>query len=238
MARNRLVWLIGLCVLYVGLMGAESCGKQALEQIASAEGAIEDARGANAPKYAPNEFRSAEETLVLAKTQFDKWNFPKSEEAAVDAEAKARLARQIAEEEYAKWLEQMKNVQPETPWEPHVPTAEELAKQALKDVNFNFDSADLLSSATRTLTSNAAFLQQHPAVRVKIEGHCDERGNDEYNLALGARRAKAVYKFLVKQGVSASRMETISYGESLPIDPGHGEFAWSKNRRAHFAIIP
>jgi peptidoglycan-associated lipoprotein len=112
----------------------------------------------------------------------------------------------------------------------------EKARRVLKDVNFDFDSAELSSAAISSLQQSAAYLLQHPGIRVKIEGHCDERGTEEYNMALGARRAKSVYNFLIKQGVPASRMDTISYGESLPLDPGHNDAAWARNRRAHFSV--
>jgi peptidoglycan-associated lipoprotein len=86
------------------------------------------------------------------------------------------------------------------------------------------------------LKEKAAWLQDRPEVDVLIEGHCDERGTNEYNLALGERRAQSAKVFLVNMGIASSRLTTVSYGEERPLDPGHDEAAWAKNRRAQFVI--
>ncbi len=99
-------------------------------------------------------------------------------------------------------------------------------------VFFAFDSAVLDDAARQTLERQAAWLKQFPAVSVTIEGHCDERGTREYNLALGERRATAVKNYLVALGISPDRIRTISYGKERPADPGHDETAWALNRRA------
>ncbi len=99
-------------------------------------------------------------------------------------------------------------------------------------VFFAFDSAALDDAARQTLERQAAWLKQYPAVSVTIEGHCDERGTREYNLALGERRAQAVKNYLVALGISPDRIRTISYGKERPADPGHDETAWALNRRA------
>ena len=104
----------------------------------------------------------------------------------------------------------------------------------LKDVNFDYDSYGLDSSAKGKLDKNAAWLKDNSDQKVQIEGHCDERGTTEYNRVLGQRRAQAVSDYLSSQGVDAGRMSIVSYGEELPLDPGHNEVAWAKNRRAHF----
>jgi peptidoglycan-associated lipoprotein len=103
-------------------------------------------------------------------------------------------------------------------------------------IYFDTDSYDVRSDAQPTLSAQAQWLNRYPAVRVRIEGNADERGTREYNLALGARRANAVREFLVGQGVSGSRIESLSYGKERPIDPGTGEDAWAKNRNARTAI--
>ena len=110
-------------------------------------------------------------------------------------------------------------------------------RRILQPIYFAFDSSALSETALRTLERNAAWLRQHPDWKVRIEGHCDERGTSEYNLALGARRARRVRDQLVQLGISPDRIETISYGEERPVDPGHDEAAWSKNRRAEFVPI-
>lgn len=99
-------------------------------------------------------------------------------------------------------------------------------------VFFDFDMSDIRSDAASTLQKQAAWLAKYPAVRLSIEGHCDERGTREYNLALGARRANAAKEFLVSQGVSASRLETISYGKEKPTCVESNESCWAQNRRA------
>jgi len=106
----------------------------------------------------------------------------------------------------------------------------------LKDVNFDYDSSALSGEASKTLSSHAQWLGQNKSSKVVIEGHCDERGTVDYNLALGERRAKSVFDYLKGVGVSQSRMSTQSYGEELPLDPRHSEVAWAKNRRAHFVV--
>jgi peptidoglycan-associated lipoprotein len=103
-------------------------------------------------------------------------------------------------------------------------------------VYFDFDKYDIRTDAQPILEAQAAWLQKYPAVQVRIEGNCDERGTREYNLALGARRANAVRDFLVNHGISASRISTVSYGKERPIDPGTGEEADAHNRNAHTAI--
>jgi peptidoglycan-associated lipoprotein len=103
-------------------------------------------------------------------------------------------------------------------------------------IYFDTDQYDIRSDAQPTLSAQAQWLNRYPAVRVRIEGNADERGTREYNLALGARRANAVREFLVGQGVSGSRIETLSYGKEKPIDGGSGEEAWAKNRNARTAI--
>ena len=106
----------------------------------------------------------------------------------------------------------------------------------LEDVSFDFDRSDIKPDARRILAENADWLSEHRRVKVQIEGHCDERGTVEYNLALGQRRATSIRKYLVALGVRPERLFTISYGEEQPVDPGHSEGAWAKNRRAHFKI--
>jgi len=106
----------------------------------------------------------------------------------------------------------------------------------LKPVFFALDSADLSSEAQATLQENAEVLRQFDTWQITIEGHCDERGSAEYNLALGERRALAARDYLVSLGIPASRVRTVSYGKEFPFDPGHNEEAWAKNRRAHFVI--
>jgi len=107
----------------------------------------------------------------------------------------------------------------------------------LKDIRFDFDRYNIRSTETEILRGNVALLKKYPGMKFQIEGHCDERGTSEYNLALGERRANSVMKYLVSLGIEPNRISTISYGEERPFDPGHNEDAWAKNRRAHFVIL-
>ena len=106
----------------------------------------------------------------------------------------------------------------------------------LHPVFFEYDSSEITSIARSVLDANAALLRKYPAWVVTIEGHCDERGTAEYNLALGERRAVNARTYLVSLGIDAKRLRTVSYGKEFPFDSGHDEGAWSKNRRAHFVI--
>ena len=114
--------------------------------------------------------------------------------------------------------------------------ADFVAQAGSDTVHFATDSSDIDAEATSILTKQAAWLAKFPNVRVTIEGHCDERGTAEYNLALGERRAVAVKTYLVALGIAPDRMRTVSYGKEFPFDPGHTEASWYKNRRAQFVI--
>ena len=107
----------------------------------------------------------------------------------------------------------------------------------LKDIYFGFDRYDLEGEARETLKANADWLKRNPAARVEIEGHCDERGTNEYNLALGAKRAQAAKDYLITLGVVTERLSTISYGEEIPVCKEQNENCWRQNRRARFVII-
>jgi len=101
-------------------------------------------------------------------------------------------------------------------------------------IYFAFDQSDLTAESRQVLTDKAELLKAHPALSVLIEGHCDERGTNEYNMALGERRARAAYEFLILLGIESSRLTIISYGEEYPAVPGATEEAWAKNRRDEF----
>jgi peptidoglycan-associated lipoprotein len=111
------------------------------------------------------------------------------------------------------------------------------AGSPLKEIYFGFDSYDLSSDARATLRAAGDWLKSNPAVRVEIEGHCDERGTGEYNLALGAKRAQAARDYLVSLGVNGGRLSTISYGEEIPLCRDQRESCWQRNRRARFIVL-
>jgi len=109
-------------------------------------------------------------------------------------------------------------------------------KGGLEDIHFDFDKSNIRQDDRKILSRNAAYLSKNINVKIVIEGNCDERGTAEYNMALGERRADEAKKYLVNLGIDGKRITTISYGSEKPLDPGHDEDAWAKNRRDHFAV--
>jgi peptidoglycan-associated lipoprotein len=106
----------------------------------------------------------------------------------------------------------------------------------LADINFDFDRYDLSTGARNILKGHAAWLKSNSLTKVQVEGHCDERGTNEYNLALGAKRTESVKRYLIDLGISPDRLSTISYGEELPLCKEQNEACWARNRRAHFVV--
>ena len=115
----------------------------------------------------------------------------------------------------------------------------QLAQQKgyIQDAFYNFDESTLSAEAQAALTASASWLKTHSEYNLLIEGHCDERGTEQYNLALGDRRANSARDFLATLGVENNRMRTVSYGEERPFDQGHDDGAWAKNRRAHLVLV-
>ncbi len=250
MFMKRAIWTVMIGALYVGIMGAGTCGKNAKNQIDAAKTAVDDARQAEAEKYSPVEFTSAEESLLLAQEQYDKIKFRLAEESALTSESQARIALQRSLEQKAR-VEEENRIRREEEEAALLaynqtslfgativePTEEEKAGMALHDIHFQLDSVALSDSAQQILLMNVEWMKQHSTIRIEIEGHTDDRGTEEYNAGLGAKRAKMVLDFMVSAGIEPGRIKTISYGESVPADPGQNEEAWAKNRRAHFAAI-
>jgi len=123
---------------------------------------------------------------------------------------------------------------PPPPPQPTGPTDDELFLQEVKDAYFDFNKADIRADAREALGKTAEFLRGHPQIKATIEGHCDERGSTEYNLVLGDRRAAAVKNYLVQLGISADRLNTVSYGKEKPFCTESNETCWQTNRRGHF----
>jgi peptidoglycan-associated lipoprotein len=165
----------------------------------------------------------------------------KAEEPVAEREKAAKLAAEqeaarIREEEAKKAKEKEFEKSLVAKREPGI-AGEVFESRLLKDIHFDFDRYDIRPEDTQILKENAALLSKYPQVKVQVEGHCDERGTNEYNLALGERRASAAKKYLLSLGISTDRISSISYGEEKPQDTGHDEEAWSKNRRGHFVIL-
>lgn len=134
-------------------------------------------------------------------------------------------------------VEQPPVVEPEPPPPPPPPPPPEPKEIYLAPIFFDFDKYDIRPYDAEILKRNAAQLLDNPEATIRIEGHCDERGTVEYNLALGENRAKAAMQFLVDMGVNPSRLSIVSYGEEKPLEPGHDEKAWAKNRRVEFVLV-
>jgi len=110
------------------------------------------------------------------------------------------------------------------------------ASLRFETIYFDFDKSNIRSDQRTAINRNAELMSKYNTIRIRIEGHCDERGTNEYNLALGERRAESAKRYLVDFGISSSKITTISYGEERPVDSGHNETAWAKNRRCEFII--
>ena len=126
------------------------------------------------------------------------------------------------------------NAAPAPPPATNNATEEELFSQNVKDIFFDYDKSDMRATDQGTVQADAQFLQQHPNIRITIEGHCDERGSTEYNLALGTSRADSVKNALIQAGVGGDRIKTISYGKEKPFCTESNESCWQQNRRGHF----
>jgi peptidoglycan-associated lipoprotein len=159
-----------------------------------------------------------------------------AERAAKEKEAREKELARIREEEAKRAREKEFEKSLVAKKEPGI-EGEILESKLLKDIHFDFDKYDIRSGDAEILKGNAALLMKHPTVKIQIEGHCDERGTIEYNLALGERRANSAKKYLVSLGMPADRISTISYGKEKPLDPGHNGEAWAKNRRDHLIIL-
>jgi len=153
--------------------------------------------------------------------------------------AEEEAARRAQEEARQRELERQKALAEENLKEDSL-TSEQAPDDKTRfeneDIYFDFDSIQLTPQAQEILTKKGIWLRDNPAATVTIEGHCDNRGTNEYNLALGEGRAQSAKTFLMDLGVDVSKLRTISYGEERPLDPQQTESAWAKNRRAHFVI--
>ncbi len=155
-----------------------------------------------------------------------------TEESAEDAKSSEELAAEEARrkaEEYELQQAEAEAAEKEEARAADISQLKEL-------IHFDFDSYELKSQDREILKEKASILRNREEIDLMIEGHCDERGTEEYNLALGERRARAAYEYLILLGVSPDRLNIISYGEEKPLDPRHNEQAWAKNRRAQFRV--
>ncbi len=250
MPTRQKVKLLILCPLLV--LAATSCAPQPTQEIADAEAALEAAWEAEAPRYAPDEYNSAEEMLTQAHAEVKERKYTDAKASAISARQLAEIARDSALKN--RLVDEREGDLSEGEGVPKLGesgfTEEVLAgatgKGALGEgvtisqlstIYFDFDEYILTEEARETLTENVKWMRESPGVKIKIEGHCDERGTVEYNLALGQKRAEGTKDYLVILGIDPNQLSTVSYGEEVPVDPGNNEQAWAKNRRAEFVIL-
>jgi peptidoglycan-associated lipoprotein len=178
----------------------------------------------------------------------DRPSVQRSEEArrleAERAAREAREAQELKERELARIKEEEAKMAQGRELEKSLVAKKErgiegevFESKLLKDIYFGYDKYEIRREDEEILKENAAFLKKNPKMKIQIEGHCDERGTAEYNLALGERRANHTKKYLVSLGITSDRISAISYGEERPLDPGNNEEAWAKNRRAHIVVL-
>jgi len=184
-------------------------------------------------------------TVVVKR---DRPSVQRSEEASrLEAERAAREAREaqeLKERELARIKEEEAKMVQDREFEKSLVAKKEpgiegkvFESKLLKDIYFDYDRYEIRREDEEILKETAAFLKKNPEMKIQIEGHCDERGTAEYNLALGERRANHTKKYLVSLGITSDRISTISYGEEKPLDPSNNEEAWVKNRRAHIIVL-
>jgi len=215
---KKKLWIsLALLLVIPGLLFTVSCAKKAVK--------VEPSAAATEPSE-----KSAEEKVAEEEAQ------EVAKKAAVEEEKKKQ---ELIEEEKVKAAEEEKAKAAEKAVKEEEAKLEKIATQnqfMYEDIYFEFDKATLLPMALDILKKKAEHLYNNPGITIVIEGHCDERGTNEYNLALGDRRAESAKSFLVDLGILPSRLTTVSYGEERPVDSNHNREAWAKNRRAHFVV--
>jgi peptidoglycan-associated lipoprotein len=208
------MYIIFCLVAILMAFGSVSCSNKQIDDKAAAVAAEEEAKKRAAAEEEAKKAAAAKQ--AAAQEEARKAAAAKQAAAAAEEEAKKRAAAAAAEAEKQK--------------------AQLISVFESENIYFDYDKAELKPEAQAILQSKANFLGQNASYSVRIEGNCDERGTNEYNIALGERRADAAKQFLNSLGISTDRITTISYGEEKPVDTGHDESAWSKNRRDEFKL--
>ncbi len=220
MRRN---WGLTIFTLLMAIFFVSGCAKKTVlkEEITPKESAVSEVATPVAPVPEKSTLKDEDDARKRAEQEQAAREQAERERAAREAALKAQAEKEAAvKEEAAKKV------------------AAVLAKELyeLADINFDFDKFNLKDNSRAILNKHADWLNKNKDVKITIEGHCDERGTAEYNLALGERRADAAAKYLTGMGIDSKRIKTISYGFERPLDPRHNEEAWAKNRRAHFFV--
>ena len=220
--------LLAFRALAVFVLGA--CSEPPNELIKRAEDALLSATSVS--ECAQQEYKEAEQMLALAKAKVEEGDY---DEAAIKAEAAIELANRAKAAGEANWEECQKNKLANQAGNKG-PKADFLDAKLLKTVYFPYNEAILAEESKSVLQANAELLREFSDAQIIVEGHCDERGSTEYNIALGERRAQAVRKYLMQLGIEGSRIGILSWGEEKPATTGAGEDAFAKNRRAEFRV--
>jgi peptidoglycan-associated lipoprotein len=239
---NRISALFLLVCLTLALTACT--GKPPTAEISAAKEAIQAARDAGADQYAKAELKSAEDLLALAESNVTSKDYKKAKQYAIQAKDKADEARMLAEREKMRLEQERRDAEARKAANPSSQDSdggmkEEVTPESANKfmtVYFAYNQYNLDSEAKAALDANLQKIKEAGDMKIRIEGNCDERGSAEYNLALGERRANAVKKYLVSRGLKKSKVSTISFGKERPLDPGHDESAWAKNRRAETTV--
>lgn len=211
-----------LTLLVIVLLIVAGCSKYPEEELNQAKQAVNDAQMADAKTNCPDKMDAAEKKLDEAYLAADdEGDYDKAKTLAYETISLANIAKGCPPPPAP--------TPPPPPPPPPAPPSLNLGA-----VYFNFNMYNIRPDAAVVLKSNGAVLKQYPDKMVFIEGHCDDRGTAEYNMALGERRAKSAKNYLIGLGVNGKNLKTLSFGESKPADPGHNEMAWAKNRRVEF----
>jgi peptidoglycan-associated lipoprotein len=228
--------LVVIPIVIMGLM-LSACPPKQVPEIDDAQAAIAAAQAADAGQYSPTKLKAAQEALAAAEAARKKKNY-------AEAVAQAKLAQKLAQEARQEAIAAAPRPAPTQVVEAAQPveaasTAEGGVdySQIFKTVYFDFDKSDIKSDFRAGLDSAAKYLTEHANLKITVTGHCDPRGTDEYNMALGERRARAVKQYLVNAGVAADRINVVSKGESELLDPScQAEDCWAKERRGIFSV--
>lgn len=237
-----------LFIVLVFITIIAGCPKPPLQDIANAKAALESARLAGAQTYAPKEYSSAEGYITKAQIDSNRKKYADAKINALTGKQLAEISKEIALKNKGKGVEKNGAGQVATSSvfskigikESSIigkgALGEGIIIKQLKQIHFAFDDYSLSNEAQSILIENSQWLKSHPDVKIQIEGHCDERGSEAYNLALGEERAIAAKNYLTQFGIPASRMSVISYGKERPLNPAHNEKAWAENRRDEFVL--
>ncbi len=222
-------WKLLVVPLVIVAIAVTACSPKRVPEIKEAKSAIKAAKDAGAEKYAPTKLRAAEEALSEAQAARQDRNYSEAVSQAKLAKKLANEARAMALEAAQKEAAEMAEEQPEEEtidYDKIFPT-----------VYFDFDKSNIKEKYRTDLNEAASAIMGKTGVTIKITGYCDPRGTDEYNMALGERRANSVKDYLVNHGVPASRIETVSKGENAPLNPDcSSESCWWKERRAVITV--